>query len=181
MLNPITEPLVESPHTVAARKLQEPTPDQSYWSEARVRAYAETKGKPSDLPLALVEIPGIDLTVPLLDGDDDWTLNRAVGRIQGTGHLGKPGNLGVAGHRDSFFRQVGELEIGDPIRLVTLAGTYEYQVEKSWIVDPSDIEVLDPVEDQSLLTLVTCYPFYYVGNAPQRFIVRAALTGYEPI
>jgi sortase A len=88
---------------------------------------------------------------------------------------GTPGNSGLAGHRDGFFRGLKDVTLGDTIELETLQGTQTYRIERTWIVNPSDVWVLDPTPEQSI-TLVSCYPFYFVGSAPQRFIVRAALT-----
>jgi sortase A len=108
----------------------------------------------------------------VLPGTDDVTLDRAVGHIEGTAAPDAAGNVGIAGHRDGFFRGLKDITQGDLIELVTLQDTVAYRVEKTWIVDPTDVSVLDPTPGRAL-TLVTCYPFYFVGSAPQRFIVRA--------
>ena len=91
---------------------------------------------------------------------------------------GTSGNSGIAGHRDGFFRPLGDIAPGDAIELETLHESQVYRVERTWIVDPEDVSVLDPTTDRSL-TLVTCYPFYFVGPAPQRFIVRAVIARTE--
>ncbi len=120
----------------------------------------------------MLRIPKIRLEVPILPGTDDRTLDRAVGHIEDTAALGVDGNSGIAGHRDGFFRGLKDITTGDAIELDTLNGKQTYRVERTWVVDPEDVSVLDPTPSRAL-TLVTCYPFYYVGPAPQRFIVRA--------
>ena len=120
----------------------------------------------------MLSIPRIRLEVPVLQGTDDWTLNRAVGVIEGTPLPGSPGNSGIAGHRDSFFRVLKDVVTGDLMTVETARATETYRIERIWIVDPTDVSVLDPTESPSI-TLVTCYPFYFVGSAPQRYIVRA--------
>ena len=146
--------------------------DFSLWSEGRIEAYHNTPADPNRVPLAVLRIPGIELEVPVFDGTDEFTLNRAVGRISGTARPGQPGNLGIAGHRDGFFRGLKEVSPGDVVELDTLAGAVRYVVTEITITTPNDVEVLDPTDEPSL-TLVTCYPFYFVGSAPQRYIVRA--------
>ncbi len=108
----------------------------------------------------------------MLPGTDDFVLDRAVGYIEDTALPGTDGNSGIAGHRDGFFRGLKDIAVGDSIELETLTGRETYHVERTWIVNPEDVSVLDPTPVRSL-TLVTCYPFYFVGSAPQRFIVRA--------
>ena len=108
------------------------------------------------------------------DGSRDNTLQLAIGHIGGTALPGEPGNIGLAAHRDTFFRRLGEIQANDQIRLVTREGTFTYRVQGTQIVEPRDTWVLRPT-DVSSVTLVTCYPFRYVGSAPQRFIVRAEL------
>jgi sortase A len=106
------------------------------------------------------------------EGASARVLRIAVGHVPGTALPGQAGNVGLAAHRDSFFRQVGKLTAGDVIRLTTRNGQYEYRVGSTAIVGPEDVSVLNPSPNQTL-TLVTCYPFYFVGSAPKRFIVRA--------
>jgi sortase A len=107
-------------------------------------------------------------------GDDARTLQLAVGHIRGTALPGESGNVGLAGHRDTFFRRLGDIRADDQIRIVTPEGTFHYRVARTDVVDPTDVWVLDDTSG-SVLTLVTCYPFSFVGSAPQRFIVRAEL------
>jgi len=159
----------------AVGRLEAAAPDQSLWSAQRVLAWRDTLIGPTPTPLAVLRIPKIGLEVSVLEGTDDWTLNRAVGHIGDTASPGSEGNSGIAGHRDGFFRGLKDVAAGDVIELETLGGTGRYRIERAWIVDPEDVSVLDPTPEPTL-TLVTCYPFYFVGSAPQRFIVRAVRT-----
>jgi len=152
--------------------LQAGTPDQSLWSEARIDAWRKTLGDPAPPPLAVLRIEKIGLEVAVLRGTDDRTLDRAVGHIEDTAAPGTDGNLGIAGHRDGFFRGLKNIVPGDTIEVQTLQGRDVYRVERTWIVNPEEVSVLDPTPTPAL-TLVTCYPFYFNGSAPQRFIVRA--------
>lgn len=140
---------------------------------------AESPTLPKRLPLAVtgdlvgrIEIRRLGLSVVVAEGVDERTLRRAAGHIPGTSLPGTPGNIGISGHRDTFFRPLRNIRQNDIITLTTLAGNYRYRVVSIWIVNPSDISVLDTGTDE-ILTLVTCYPFYFVGPAPDRYIVRA--------
>jgi sortase A len=106
------------------------------------------------------------------EGVDRRTLLLAVGHIPATALPGQPGNVGVAGHRDTFFRRLKDLRTGDEIEFSTLTGDFKYVVESLIVVEPDNMAVLAP-STQNVLTMVTCYPFYYIGNAPKRFVVRA--------
>ena len=123
-----------------------------------------------------LEIPRLGLSAIVLEGVGARTLRRGAGHIPGTGLPAQTGNVGIAGHRDTFFRPLKDIGPKDIIELATPEGTYRYQVEWTRIVQPEDTEVLADPGVQAL-TLVTCYPFYYVGSAPKRFIVRAVRTG----
>jgi len=147
-------------------------PDQSLWAEKRIREYEESLAVAADLPLAVLNIAGLGIEVPVYDGADDFNLNRGVARIRGTAVVDGDGNLGIAGHRDGFFRGLKDIAIGDEIELMTATGSVAYAVSSIDIVDPDDVWVLEPTQ-QKTITLVTCYPFYYVGHAPKRFIVKA--------
>jgi LPXTG-site transpeptidase (sortase) family protein len=146
--------------------------DVTLWSEARIKAWQSTRDLADPTPLAILRIPRIRLEVAVLEGTDELTLNRAVGHIEETAAPGASGNAGIAGHRDGFFRGLMHVVPGDAIELDTRQGTEEYRIERTWIVNPDNVSVLDPTSERSL-TLVTCYPFYVVGPAPQRYIVRA--------
>ena len=125
-------------------------------------------------PLALLRIPALQLVVPVLEGTDEFTLNRGLGRIAGTAMPGERGNIGIAGHRDSFFRRLEHISVGETIELVTLRGTDVYEVDQIRVTTPTDLGVLQP-RTSSSLTLVTCYPFHFLGPAPSRYIVEASL------
>lgn len=122
--------------------------------------------------LGRIEIPRIGLAAMILEGIDGRTLRRAVGHLPSTPLPGQRGNVAIAGHRDTFFRGLRNVKQGDEIRITTLGGSYRYLVDSTKIVPPEDMRVLVDSGD-AILTLVTCYPFYFVGSAPQRFIVRA--------
>lgn len=156
-----------------------PEADFGSWSENRVRAYQESLSNQFGAPIAVLQIPKIHLAVPLLDGTDALTLNHAVGRIAGTARPGEQGNIGIAGHRDGFFRGLKDLKPGDLIELRTTEGTGKYVVDQIQIVTPDKVSVLRP-RPVSSLTLVTCYPFYFFGSAPKRFVVTASLTQRQP-
>jgi sortase A len=123
-------------------------------------------------PLGEIELTRIGVTAMILEGTDDRTLRRAVGHIPGTPLPGQPGNVAIAGHRDTFFRALRNVRQDDEITLMTLDGSYRYRVDSISVVGPEDTQVLDN-SGGDILTLVTCYPFYFVGPAPRRFIVRA--------
>src|SRR5580698_6677387 len=122
--------------------------------------------------LGRLEIPRLGLSAILIEGDDAKTLRRAVGHIPGTPLPGQPGNVAFSGHRDTFLRPLRNIRHDDIIVVPTLQGEYRYRVESTRIVAPDDIAVLNASQGE-ILTLVTCYPFYFVGAAPDRFIVRA--------
>jgi sortase A len=127
-------------------------------------------------PLGEIELTRIGVTAMILEGTDDRTLRRAVGHIPGTPLPGQPGNVAIAGHRDTFFRALRNVHQDDEITLMTLDGSYRYRVDSISVVGPEDTQVLDN-SGGDILTLVTCYPFYFVGPAPRRFIVRAQKLG----
>ena len=164
---------------VVSPPIQQRSVDFSLWSSQRIAAFKKVLARQTAPPAAVLEIPRIGLEVPVFNGTDDLTLNRGVGRIAGTAQLGQSGNLGIAGHRDGFFRGLKDVVVGDSIQLETADGTNTYRVDQIRIVKPNDVQVL---KDRAVptLTLVTCYPFYYVGNAPLRYIVRASVAGQRP-
>ncbi|MBV9768457.1 MAG: class D sortase [Bryobacterales bacterium] len=120
-----------------------------------------------------LEIPRLEVNVIVREGADEGTLSKAVGHIPGTALPGAIGNVGLAGHRDTFFRALRNIRADDVINVETTAGTYRYLVKTTKIVTPRDVSVLNASGGETL-TLVTCYPFYYIGSAPKRFIVHAA-------
>jgi len=155
----------------------EPQPDQTLWSEKRISQYEQSKLLVDSAPLAVLKISSLDIEVPVYNGTDELILDRGIGRIIGTAGIDEPGNLGLAGHRDGFFRGLKDIREGDEIELLTKRGASVYRVDSITVVDPSDVSVLAPTDDQSL-TLVTCYPFYFVGDAPRRYIVRASVQSF---
>ena len=126
-------------------------------------------------PLGLIgriEIPRLGLSQIVMEGSDSKTLRRAVGHVPGTALPGESGNSAITAHRDTFFRPLRKIRSGDLISVTTLTGQYNYRVQSTEIVNPDNTEVLDPSSSETL-TLITCYPFYFVGSAPHRFIVHA--------
>lgn len=122
----------------------------------------------------MLSIPRLKLEVPVFEGTDPLTLDRGVGRVEGTDVPGGDHNFGIAGHRDGFFRALKDIQVGDQVEIELPTGKDLYVVEGTTIVDPSDVSVLKQ-GNTSTLTLITCYPFYFVGDAPSRFIVKASL------
>jgi sortase A len=163
---------IGSPDAASRLETSVASPNLELWAEQRIREYRESLLVEADAPLAVMSIDKLGIQVPVYDGTDEFNLNRGVGRIEGTASVGGAGNLGIAGHRDSFFRGLKDVTIGDGIDLLTVSGTEAYTVSSIEIVDPSDVWVLNPTEEKTI-TLVTCYPFYYVGHAPKRYIVKA--------
>jgi sortase A len=166
----------------ASRQLPVPQPqgvDFSLWSSKRILDFQSALTQSSDPPSAVLRVPKIHLEVPVFEGTDELNLNRGVGRIIGTSKPGQPGNVGIAGHRDGFFRGLKDVQAGDAVELSTLQVTQQYVVDQIQIVKPEDISVL---ADRGFpaLTLVTCYPFYFIGDAPERYIVKCTLKGDRP-
>ena len=149
-------------------------PDQSLWSSGRIASYAESLKADTSEVIGLFSIPRLDLEVPLYDKASDLHMDRGIARIEGTSQPGAAGNMGIAGHRDGYFRVLKDIKFGDELIVTSVNGPQTYVVEQLMIVDPSSVEVLDQTEETAI-TLVTCYPFYFVGHAPERFIVRAVL------
>ncbi len=162
----------------AAAELHSRPPEFVLWSEKRVHEYRQSLLQEIGPPLGVLRIERLDIEVPVYNGTDDFVLNRGVGRIMGTARVDGASNLGIAGHRDGFFRGLKDIRAGDMLELQTVHGAVQYRVGSTVIVDPSDVSVLAPTRER-VLTLVTCYPFYFVGHAPKRFIVQA--TAVSPI
>jgi sortase A len=126
-----------------------------------------------------LEIPQIALSVPVMADYDPNSLLRGIGHIQGTAMPGGLGTMGLAGHRDTYFRALQRVALKMDIRVADETGTYHYQVDSTEVVTPEQVEVLE-IRQRPELTLITCYPFYYVGAAPKRFIVHAHLLSAAP-
>lgn len=120
-----------------------------------------------------LEIPRLGISVMVLQGTEEATLVAGAGHVPGTPSPGGDGNVVIAAHRDTFFRKLEGIEPGDRIRIATVRGTYEYVVDSMETVDPDNTEAMES-RDRNELTLITCFPFYYVGSAPKRFIVHAS-------
>jgi sortase A len=132
-----------------------------------VVAYGSTIGR--------VVVPRLGLRSIVREGADENTLRRAVGHVPSTQMPGEVGNSAIAAHRDTLFRALKDIKLGDRVSFESPQGTFDYRVISTKIVKPSDVSVLEPQGNQKLLTMITCYPFYYVGSAPKRFIVTAQL------
>ena len=149
-------------------------PDQSLWSEERVEAWEASRATaPADV-VAVLAMPELGLKVPVYENASELNMDRGASLIKGTARPDEVGNVGIAGHRDGYFRVLKDAAIGDALILQTAGGERRYRVDEILIVDPLDVEVLDSSDDQRV-TLVTCYPFYFVGAAPRRYILKAQL------
>jgi sortase A len=147
-------------------------PDQSLWDATEIKDYEEALKADFPPPLGLLIIEDLNIEVPIYNGTDEHILERGAGRIKGMAKMNEDGNLGISAHRDSFFRGLKDVELGDVVLVQSAHGVEKYAVSDIRIVPKDDISVLAPV-DRKTLTLVTCYPFYFVGAAPERFIVTA--------
>jgi sortase A len=149
------------------------------WDRTRLHAYRKTLKQHFDAE-AVLTIPRLHVEVPVIEGTSDLVLNRGVGHIAGTALPGEPGNIAITGHRDGFFRPLKDAARGDVIELQRADGTDAYIIRDMKIVAPSDTAVLNPTAEDTL-TLITCYPFYYVGSAPQRYVVQASRVVETPM
>ncbi len=150
-------------------------PDQTRWSEGRRRGYAALLADSvasAAMPAAVLRIPSVQLEVPVYADSNERNLNRGAALVPGTALLESDGNIGIAGHRDGFFRALEDVAVGDVVEVESPARRRVYRVAELLIVEPTDTSPLRGTGQPSV-TLVTCYPFYFVGSAPQRFIVRA--------
>ena len=146
--------------------------DVSNWSPARVTRFKQVAQQNHEPPVAVLSIPRLQFIAPVYRGSDALTLDRGLGWIDGTAQPNSSGNTGIAGHRDGFFGPLKNIALDDEIVVTTSDTSQRFIVRGLQVVDPSSVEVLAPTRE-SILTLVTCYPFNYVGEAPQRLIVRA--------
>ena len=137
-----------------------------------------TRAPSAGMLICRLEAPSVKMSTAVLEGTDDATLKKGAGHIEETSLPGAGGNVGIAGHRDTVFRPLRHIKVGDPLDLTTADRLYRYRISKTHIVEPADVYVLDPTKTPTL-TLVTCYPFDFIGNAPRRFIVRAELVKEE--
>ena len=144
------------------------------WAPGRVAAYRKALRVAAPAPAAVLRIPSAAMEVPVLEGTSDLVLNRGAGHISGTAEPGGDGNIVLAGHRDGFFRHLKDVSVGDRIEVAHGGDTDVYRVDSMRVVDKQDVSALRS-SDHAVLTLVTCYPFFYLGAAPQRYIVQASL------
>jgi len=167
--------IAAEPGQPSALSLESYAPDQSLWSEKMRIKYEKVKKDSTGL-LAMLEIDSLNLEAPVYMGTDRLTLDRGVGVVDIGAYPGEVGNIAMSGHRDSFFRPLKDIKLGDEINLRTAESNQRFEVVDILIVDALDVSVLDPTET-TVLTLITCYPFYYVGYAPDRYIVKAIPAG----
>jgi sortase A len=160
------------------QRIHEESPNRHEWSPARIAKYEASLDTPVRA-IGRLEIPEAGLSVMVLEGTEPTTLDRAVGHIPGTARPGEPGNLGIAGHRDGYFRGLRHLHTGDAMSFTTLDGIARYRVEKIEVVGPGRTDVLAPTADPTI-TLITCYPFYHLGDAPSRYVVHARQIAFDP-
>jgi sortase A len=144
--------------------------------DGRLRIPGSQRDPEAGSPVGKLTIPSARISAIVLEGDDDSTLGIAAGHIPGTAFPGEAGNVGIAAHRDTFFRNLENVHGGDSVKLTTLNGVYEYRIVSTEVVDPDRTDVLKS-SGRPTLTLVTCYPFHWIGPAPKRFIVRGHLVG----
>ena len=149
-------------------------PDTTLWAPGRVADYQASLLE--DLPpvLGVLEVPSVNLKVPVYQTNTELVMDRAAGVIDGMAYPHEGGNIGISGHRDGYFRALKDIKVGDAIMLQTLEGEKRFVIDETHIVEIDDTRLLKDTRDQTV-TLVTCYPFYFVGHAPQRFIVTATL------
>jgi sortase A len=152
------------------------------WKFRRGPARSQGRSAPEagSEPVLRIAIPRLRIAAMVREGIDGRTLNLAIGHIPSTALPGRPGNVGLAAHRDTLFRGLKDVRQGDEITLSTLDREYTYRVVWYKVVKPTAVDVLKPISGEETLTLVTCYPFYFVGNAPNRFIIRARRVYNQP-
>lgn len=164
---------IERRDAIAAFTGAYPTPDRSAWSQGRIDAF-EASAASGALPAAVLRIARVNLEVPVYTDATERNLNRGAGLIEGTALPGSDGNIGIAAHRDGYFRALSEVVVGDVIEVDSPHARRVYRVSELSVVDPTDIRPLNETGTPAV-TLVTCYPFYFIGSAPKRYIVRAVL------
>jgi len=149
-------------------------PDTSLWNAARITDYEASLKAELPQVLGVLEVPSVGLKVPVYATNTDLVMDRGAGVIDGMSYPHEPGNIGISGHRDGYFRVLKDVQVGEPIVLQTLEGEKVFKIKATTIVPIADKALLRDTDDQTV-TLVTCYPFYFVGHAPKRFIVTASL------
>ena len=159
--------------------LQNYAPDQTDWSVKAIAVYEKRKNG-GGLPIAMLTIERLNIKAPIYFGTNRVTLDRGLGLVDGTAYPDEVGNIAISGHRDGFFRPLKDIKLGDAIEMQTPTGVQAFEVSDISIVDALEVSVLDPT-DTTVLTLITCHPFYYQGYAPDRYIVRATPVGSDAI
>jgi LPXTG-site transpeptidase (sortase) family protein len=149
-------------------------PDTSLWAAGRIADYKASLSAELPPVLGVLEVPSVSLKVPVYSTNTDLVMDRGAGIIDGMAYPHELGNIGISGHRDGYFRALKDVKQGDVILLQTLQGEKRFKIDSTKIVEISDTSLLRDTTDQKV-TLVTCYPFYFVGHAPKRFIVIASL------
>jgi sortase A len=149
-------------------------PDTSLWAPGRIDDYKASLSAALPPVMGVLELPSVQLKVPVYQTASDLVMDRGAGIIDGMSYPHEPGNIGISGHRDGYFRVLKDIQIGDPVILQTMEGPKRFRIEDTTIVEISDKRLLQDTSEQTV-TLVTCYPFYFVGHAPKRFIVTASL------
>lgn len=157
---------------IDALSAQLAAPDQTLWAPSRVAQYERAMRESPELPVAILRVADVDLEVPVYPHATDLALNRGAALVPGMGLPDHGGNVGIAGHRDGFFRALKDIQNGQVIELRTRAKLHRYRVTSLRVVDIHDTRLLADTDEPSV-TLITCYPFYYVGPAPKRFVVSA--------
>ena len=168
---------LREPERVTREPIREkPEPDQTNWSKSRISAYAAAlaDGGGQGLPVAVLRIGRVGLEVPVYADAGERNLNRGAGLVAGTAPPGSDGNVAIAAHRDGYFRVLERVVVGDLLEVESATRVEQYRVTELSVVDPTDIRPLHDTEIPTV-TLVTCYPFYFLGSAPQRYIVRAVV------
>ena len=151
-----------------------PAPDTNLWAPGRIADYEASMQMDTSPVLGLLEVPSVGLKVPIYPSDSELNMDRGAGIIDGMSYPHELGNIGIAGHRDGYFRALKDVQVGDKLLLQTLSGPKQFTVDTRQIIEIDNLSVLQDTQNQTV-TLVTCYPFYFVGHAPQRFIVTASL------
>jgi LPXTG-site transpeptidase (sortase) family protein len=164
---------MEDPYARLYKEATIPEPDKSLWNAKRINDYQESLMVNAAPPVGIMKIDDLNIQIPIYNGTEELNLNRGVGRIKGMARMNdESGNLGIAGHRDGIFRPLKDIQVGADIIVETPLRTETYLVSSITIVPKDDVSVLAPTDERTM-TIVTCYPFYHVGNAPKRYIVKA--------
>jgi sortase A len=160
----------------AALPASTPAPAADAHESSTITRTAPRAASPAPLArgalIGRVDVPRLNLSAAIAEGDDDATLGKAVGHLPDTPLPWQAGNAAFAAHRDGLFRPLRDIRVNDEVKVVTPRGEFLYRVKKTQVVNPDDVWVLAPTSTATI-TLITCYPFSFVGHAPQRFIVQA--------